>query len=471
MDFQRPPTELERNWFYNGIPSQPKLVARSSSPPFRFDVDDPRSSDRKALTVVGKHAIVSTWNDEPSTLRNQILGILTRQNVDWSAIDILRIGYADEEMPVIVSISVLTDTLPWKTGNQVASDCRKALVEHGLDDQDAHDYPPQHRSYMYQLSDQLGTAIASKDEPCREGTKGIYLRRTGSQPAEIFALTCRHVCYSSSEEGSRLPGEETLPGKPVIQALKKIHDKLKCRLETYRKKVACGVDLSASIARLQGETHAANDVMYRIIGEVAYTSDYVVRTSECLSDWCLIRLEDDSHERRLSDLPNRVYIGGDDLKSRFSDREPTISIQDLQDDQTIQIRGIVAVSELQDPKQERIVGMRGRTSGLRFGVVNQVKSVIRRVTSSRTFVSLECCIVAVGDNPPREFTQPGDSGACVFDLAGRAVGMVTGGISRNDVLRGGDNYDLDVAVDVTCATPMEWLLADMKACGVSMEIL
>ncbi|KAK1993731.1 hypothetical protein LX36DRAFT_242554 [Colletotrichum falcatum] len=45
-----------------------------------------------------------------------------------------------------------------------------------------------------------------------------------------------------------------------------------------------------------------------VFGHVAYTSDYIVRTSKCLNDWCLIRLEADSHERRLSELSNRAYI-------------------------------------------------------------------------------------------------------------------------------------------------------------------
>ncbi|KAK2051392.1 hypothetical protein LY76DRAFT_675399 [Colletotrichum caudatum] len=501
MDFQRPPTEVERNWFYNGLPSQPKLLARSSLTPFRFDVDNPRSSDRKTLTVVGEHTIVSIWNNEPSTLRNQILGILTRYNVDWQAIDVLRIGYAGGRMPVIVSISVLADTLPWKTGNQVACDCREALVEHGLGDvhceikesrlvnlakvlqKDAHAYPPEYQSYMYQLSDQLGTAIASSDNPRREGTKGIYLRRTGSEPAEIFALTCRHVCYSSSEKGSRLPGKEALPSKPVIQLPKRTYKELVGKLETSKKEVtaaiqdaeekqvAYSVNLSTNIARLEGDIKTVKPILKLFYRRTLLSSRIIGEDPNFLSDWCLIRLKAESHERRLSDLSNRVYIDGNSLKSRFLARYRTIDIQDLQDDQTIQIRGIVAVSELQNPKQERIVGMRGRTSGLRFGVVNQVKSVTRRVTSSRTFVSHECCIVAAGDNPSREFTQPGDSGACVFDLAGCAVGMVTGGISRIDVLRGGDDYGLDVAVDVTYATPMEWLLADIKACGVTAEIL
>ncbi|KAK2055221.1 hypothetical protein LY76DRAFT_195781 [Colletotrichum caudatum] len=42
----------------------------------------------------------------------------------------------------------------------------------------------------------------------------------------------------------------------------------------------------------------------RVLGHVAYTSRYEVGSLKFLSDWCLIRLEADSHERTLSELSN-----------------------------------------------------------------------------------------------------------------------------------------------------------------------
>ncbi|KAK2006682.1 hypothetical protein LZ32DRAFT_611027 [Colletotrichum eremochloae] len=507
MDSQRPPTSLERDWFYLGLPSQPKLVARSSSTLFHFGVDA-WSSDRKTLTVVGEHAIVGKWNNEPSPLRNEILGILAQQDVDWKAIDILRIGYVDEEKPVILSISVSAHT-SWETGSRVARDCREALVAHGLDDvhceikesilvnlasvlkQDLHSHPPKFHSFMYHLSDQLGTAIASLDHPRQEGTKGIYLRRTGGEPvAEIFALTCRHVCYSDSETGSRLPGKETLSSKPIIQLPEKTTELLVGDLNKLKEesieiieeesKRECHQERGSRLGKVticQQEVRETDRLLQhftlrealdtRVFGHVEYTSDYVVRTSKCLSDWCLIRLKADSHERRLSELSNHVYIGPQDLGTLFP-CTPWFLTRDLEHDGTLHIQGIVADSELQNPRK-RIVGMRGRTSGLSFGIVNQVKSVIRRtVKDGRTFFSKECCIVAHRNNHG-SFTKPGDSGAYIFDLKGRAVGMVTGGITREDVLQGEEYYYQ--AMDVTYATPMEWILEDMKACGLSMEIL
>ncbi|KAK1596660.1 uncharacterized protein LY79DRAFT_543846 [Colletotrichum navitas] len=94
---------------------------------------------------------------------------------------------------------------------------------------------------MYQLSDQLGTAITSSDKPRQEGTKGIYLRRTSSKPANIFALTCRHVCFISSEVGSRLSGKETLPSKPVIQLPERAYNRYMGSLETSRNRVTTAI--------------------------------------------------------------------------------------------------------------------------------------------------------------------------------------------------------------------------------------
>ncbi|OHW89891.1 hypothetical protein CSPAE12_11522 [Colletotrichum incanum] len=473
MSTTRQPTERDCAWFYYGLPSQPRLIARSSSTSYRFGFDG-WSSEPKTLTIVGKHDIVGKWNDEPSSLRKEVLDTLAEKKVDWQAVDIVRIGYVGEEMPVILSISVVPGTLSWVVGDQVAGQCRNALLDHGLDDvhceikesrlvnlasapavlqQDRHDHPLRWYSYIYQLSDQLSTSIASLDQPHREGTKGIHLRRAGGESGEVLVLTCRHVCYGEREKGSRLPEEETLPSKSIIQLPGKTRDNLVVGLKSFNVRRA-----RRSKQKKRRERPA--------------TRDYGVQDPGFLSDWCLVQLEARCHERHLSELSNRVYIDGDDFDQRFPVRDTAVDVvQDRHHDRTIQVGGIVAVSELLDTSRTHIVGMRGQKSGLRFGLFNQVKSVVRRVYSDGpTFLSRECCVVADSADSSSIFTKKGDSGACVFDLEGRAVGMVTAGIERGDLLQGNDDYGLDRAVDVTYVTPMEWLLADMKACGLSMEI-
>ncbi|KAK1980242.1 hypothetical protein LZ30DRAFT_782878 [Colletotrichum cereale] len=129
----RPLSEDERNSYYRGLLSQPRLVARSSSTPLQTDMTRLPSLS-KTLGVVGQHAIVGKWNDEPSPLQNRILEILTGEKVDWRALDVFRIGYAGDEMPVILWITVAAGALSHEAGHRVAWRCREALQEHGLDD-------------------------------------------------------------------------------------------------------------------------------------------------------------------------------------------------------------------------------------------------------------------------------------------------------------------------------------------------
>ncbi|EGU75156.1 hypothetical protein FOXB_14333 [Fusarium oxysporum f. sp. conglutinans Fo5176] len=49
-----------------------------------------------------------------------------------------------------------------------------------------------------QLSEFLGTKIASSQFPTRESTKGLYLRVRNTET--VVALTCRHVVFGQEEE-------------------------------------------------------------------------------------------------------------------------------------------------------------------------------------------------------------------------------------------------------------------------------
>ncbi|KAK6216566.1 hypothetical protein QIS74_06680 [Colletotrichum tabaci] len=128
----RQPTDTERDWFYYGLLSQPKLIARTSTTECRHGISH-WSEDRKMLTTVGDHDVVEKWNKEPSSLRDNVLDILIQSNIEFETVDILRIGYIDEEMPVVLLISVLPNTLSWADGDKVARECRTALLAEGLD--------------------------------------------------------------------------------------------------------------------------------------------------------------------------------------------------------------------------------------------------------------------------------------------------------------------------------------------------
>jgi hypothetical protein len=50
------------------------------------------------------------------------------------------------------------------------------------------------------------------------------------------------------------------------------------------------------------------------------------------------------------------------------------------------------------------------------------------------------------------FSMSGDSGACVIDLDGRAIGM----------LHGGNMQSANSGVEITYVTPMEWVLKGIE---------
>ncbi|KAM4062896.1 hypothetical protein HRG_013785 [Hirsutella rhossiliensis] len=122
----------------------------------------------------------------------------------------------------------------------------------------------------------------------------------------------------------------------------------------------------------------------------------------------------------------------------------------------------------------KVVAKRGGSSGLTFGTYNEAKSVIRTTTgaNSTQFIALEWCIISYQhDKRMAVFSESGDSGACIWDVVERRIaGMLTGGLGRNEVLQIG-NINLGMAVDVTYLTPIEWILEDIAACGIKLDVL
>lgn len=239
MDAAVEPTQQERDLYYHGIPSRPKLVARSSPEPWVLVQSEWSGPRRKAMYAVGDHPIVAIWNDDASTsLRAQVIDLLSKRDVNWHAIDVLRIGYreAPNDAPVVVFISVERDSLTWERGHAVAVQCRLLLLQYELSDVHCEikesrlvylrspkvmQLPNQTAMYgdiRSLLCDVVGNTIGAQDTPTKEGTSCIYLRDTGTN--SVFALTCRHVCFGPTETAEIIPG--TAPsGSSSASAMKK----------------------------------------------------------------------------------------------------------------------------------------------------------------------------------------------------------------------------------------------------------
>src|ERR1700730_14285476 len=58
-----PPSEMEANLYYVGLPSRPFLVARNSTIPWKAPTGPEAYCDFQELRAVGNHALKDVWED------------------------------------------------------------------------------------------------------------------------------------------------------------------------------------------------------------------------------------------------------------------------------------------------------------------------------------------------------------------------------------------------------------------------
>ena len=106
-----------------------------------------------------------------------------------------------------------------------------------------------------------------------------------------------------------------------------------------------------------------------------------------------------------------------------------------------------------------IVALYGRTSGATIGCLNKIRDDVRTIyptqSESVEVISIEVVVLDVKrlslySNPPT-FSKPGDSGAPVFDLRGRMIGMLIAG-----------NRDDKSGYPASWITPVEYILDDIQ---------
>ncbi|KAF9782172.1 hypothetical protein BJ322DRAFT_1127031 [Thelephora terrestris] len=132
-----PPSEMEAKSYYAGLPSAPILVARSSTTPWVAPTGPEAYLQTKELGPVGRHAIREVWEDG---LGSKICALLDSMKVEWTSIDIVRIGYDEEytthTAPVVIWIGVTPASLSGNDGVAVVVKCQEVLEEYNLTDVD-----------------------------------------------------------------------------------------------------------------------------------------------------------------------------------------------------------------------------------------------------------------------------------------------------------------------------------------------
>ncbi|KJR89275.1 uncharacterized protein SPSK_06464 [Sporothrix schenckii 1099-18] len=267
-DFKEP-SEEEASLYYSSFPSQPRLLGRTSSAttPWFYETWPPRGHyypfGRECVlysaTVSGPvspHAIHALWE---STTRQKVIGALSL--IDWTSIDVLRIGRAtraQHDRPVIVSVGVASravdnQNVSWSLVSCILGRIRRVLDDDGLCDVECelrvsdvlraagprltapllgrgrilhkqHDDRAKHR-----------TACQTKDNDKHEkkdrnnvtrGTLGLYLAPVQSSPTPVLSasdvpdpsaientsenepvwgLTCHHVVFEDDSKTVTTP--------------------------------------------------------------------------------------------------------------------------------------------------------------------------------------------------------------------------------------------------------------------------
>ncbi|PFH57500.1 hypothetical protein XA68_14997 [Ophiocordyceps unilateralis] len=388
------PSEYEKNYYYFGLPSQPRLVARSSTtvwvPP-----RDERGMLNKRLRHVGVHTIIDAWNNDSAFLRTEIIRTLVDEGADFHAIDLLRSGYEESQSPspetgvttptgdprnapVVLLVSVAPQSLSWPAGRRLAVRCWTVLRRHQFEDVHCEIKESRLQSlaiapllpltnertsglywrHLRHLSESVGTSIAAADEPFRQGALGLYLRDNHSD--DVYALTCRHVCFGPEQGGEILPGfpASLSMSKEVVQPGSTTYEELAESLQTLSRdyhlqldrmeKSQCIMDEDRRLRLMKHHEHHAalvdsalskfsirEEVQSRVIGEVAYVRDFALGDHDHLSDWCLIRADPSRFSTPLINLQNRLPIGSSSLDSALQLAQNRFPLVKLGDDFTL----------------------------------------------------------------------------------------------------------------------------------------
>ncbi|KAI9065623.1 hypothetical protein FKP32DRAFT_1590413 [Trametes sanguinea] len=133
----RPPSELEAASFYDGLPSKPPLVARSST----YVWEPPTGPDGQPLAKMlcpfpFDHAFKDVWQDKVAP---EVTSYLDAKGVKFNYIMPICFRYADpDEWPPtstpVLWMGVEPGSLSAEEGVEVAVHCREILLAHDVDD-------------------------------------------------------------------------------------------------------------------------------------------------------------------------------------------------------------------------------------------------------------------------------------------------------------------------------------------------
>lgn len=423
--------EMESLQFYHGLPSQPRLLARSSTWPWSILSGQHAYPPSRSLHPILDDQVAAKWDEIAPKV-----ALMAPQN--WVSMDVVHLACEQrpEEEEDIIWISVLPETCSQDEAHLSVSKIRSYLATvPGFTHFHCHvresSYIRSTRSGCTELSVpfDVGGIGGPIQVGARGGTLGAYVKSVAD--ASMAYLTARHTVLDDSD----------LAGHPQVSLWtdpsswrKGTTEVLKSARTLAARPGEKGAQYQPVVAELEACLRMSEDPRWLRMGRVLEAPP--IALLRYTRDVAVIKLEDDSIRKPMQGS-HHIWMGN---RTDLEWMELLGEVIELDDDRRLSVRGVI---EAVRPGTR--VLKRGSRTGITVGTVHGPKSKRRNYDTVQGMVD-ELCIL--GDNRTA-FSEKGDSGSVILTPAGMVAGLVTGGMGATD------------ATDVTYATPFSWLLEQL----------
>jgi hypothetical protein len=511
------PSDVERKYYFYGLPTMSPLVARSGSDVWMPPTGPEAYLDPKELAPLGKHRLDAVFDD---IVGPAMVSYLQNKQVQCNSIHPLRIGFAGQASPpAVMLVGVDPDSLSPELGIEIALHCRSILLSNDIDDMhvEIRESKVTSAASLYKpaisanpaavlrepFSTSLGIPISPAKTPWVEGT-GAFIFIDNNRPGIPLLLTARHVLFNPDEEKNELYVFREGTGQPrrhvmllgtdafmtrvnEIEAsigaknliVKQLNSRLKAadEMEDEEDAEAEREAVASKMAEAETAITAFNklladvkrdwqDEKTRIIGHVLYSPPIRLSDGEdgFTEDWAVVQL-DPKMISKLNFIGNLIDVGSvavDDLTSWMYPNPANPHSFEYPGDRFHKCVGMVSDQEMykpdpstqdQDNDPTIMVLMNGNTSRLSVGRLNTIRPFVRTYFKGVPGAMSREIAVLPRNSKSGPFSKRGDSGSGVVDAKGRFCGVLTGGDGTSDLS------------DITFITSINFIVKRLQQCG------
>ncbi|KIK65005.1 hypothetical protein GYMLUDRAFT_82987 [Collybiopsis luxurians FD-317 M1] len=496
-----PPSEKEAKSYYRGLPSDPVLVARTGTTSWKEPTGPEPYPTRNELLPVGDHALMEVWEGNLALKLQDLLGSLKTLSALEMSKTFLR--------PMSKSLSH-TSSSGLVDGCNVASQCKKLLVEHNITDVDVEIresevhflagpklLKPNYFSdpignVRELLTIALGFPICAQSTPQIQGTAGFFVT-VGRNNKKLLLVTARHVVFPPGTNESQPRHNVALFGSAKFdEYFESIQTAIKDKEFTAnynqrRIKAVEGRD-GAVAKRAQTGLDEANEAKKelgafeqyvkshwaaldnRVLGHVTLSPPikHGVGSSRegYTEDWAVIEI--DTSKIDASNFNGNVMDLGGIRRLGFTKLERMMNTLHPNSFRYPTHNGLLRLEVTvpdEDMRRSSMVIKNSSATGLTIGCTSGFFSYIRTYSENGDVeTSKEWAILPFKYRPSpysgmgmfAPFSAKGDSGSVIVDDQGRIGGLLTSGAASDHTSH----------MDITYATPVNFLLKRMVEHGL-----